>query len=71
MSIQSFLNDCPSAVSIYDHETVVIQWSTPGIGFGEYTFHYIDGLLHLDSERMSKNAVKEVLCRMVDEAIID
>jgi hypothetical protein len=71
MSIRDFLNACPSAVTIYDYETVIIQWSTPGVGFGEYTFHYKDGLLHLESEGMSKDAVKEVLCRMVDEAIID
>jgi hypothetical protein len=50
---------------------MVIQWSA-NIGFGELTL-YVDkdnGKVCVDSECMSKDFVKKVLCELIDEAEI-
>jgi hypothetical protein len=43
-----------------------LQWGAVGIGFGEFTFFYRNGVLMCDNECMSKEFVKKALCAMVD-----
>lgn len=50
-----------------DIPTVVIQWSEKGRGFGEYAFQLIDGKMVCHNECDSPEAVKRVLCMMVDQ----
>ena len=46
----------------------VITWSTVSGGFGETTFFFKNEKLCCDSESMSKKFVKDVLCKLVDDA---
>lgn len=48
----------------------VIRWGTPGVGFGEFRFWHDNMRVLMTSERMSKDFVKAVLCKMVDDAEI-
>lgn len=45
-----------------------IQWSSSKIGFGTVTIEVKDGRVHIDSEAMSKEFVKDLLCKMVDKS---
>jgi hypothetical protein len=46
---------------------VELNWSVPGIGFGQITFHTrSDGKVEIDAERMGKDFVKAILCDLVD-----
>lgn len=47
------------------------QWGQPGMGFGNVVFYTMDGQLRCDNECMSKDFIKERLCKMVDDAIMD
>jgi len=91
MSIEDFLDNCPTIVRICDGSkpafegdicekqniyfgcnynnipTVVIEWSEKGRGFGEYTFQIIDGKMVCNNECDSKETVKRILCKMVDQ----
>jgi hypothetical protein len=49
---------------------ISISWSEKGRGFGEYRFWQDGDKIYLDSEHDSKNAVKRILCTMVDQAIL-
>lgn len=48
---------------------IIINWSVKGVGFGEYAFFQRDGKIYCDNETMSREAVKKVLCMMVDQAV--
>lgn len=50
-----------------DIPTVVIKWSEKGRGFGEYAFQLIDGKMVCHNECDSPEAVKRILCMMVDQ----
>ncbi len=52
-----------------DIPTVCIQWSEKGRGFGEYTFQLKDGKMICHNECDSKETVKRMLCKMVDDCI--
>lgn len=47
-----------------------ICWSERGRGFGEYQIWEDNGKIMLDTECDSKESVKKVLCRMIDQAEI-
>ena len=47
------------------------QWGLPGTGFGNIVFYTKDGELRCDNECMSKKFIKERLCKMVDDCILD
>jgi hypothetical protein len=51
------------------YHPVVIKWSENGRGFGEYCFWMEEDGIHCDNECDSREVVKRVLCRMVDQAI--
>jgi hypothetical protein len=50
---------------------VMLQWSEKGRGFGEYVFWQKDGIIYCRNECDSRDAVKRVLCRMVDQAVFE
>jgi len=45
-----------------------INWSSNKIGFGTVTLEIKEGKVFIDSECMSKEFVKKVLCQMVDNS---
>ena len=51
--------------------TINICWSERGRGYGEYAFWQDGDKIHCANEGDSKETIKRVLCRMVDEAILD
>jgi hypothetical protein len=59
----------PNSVSfeIYN-EHFIVSWSVKGRGFGEYSFYVEGGKLMCDNECDSRQAVKDVLCMLVDSA---
>jgi hypothetical protein len=70
MNIQQFLDSCPAAIDIDDD--FILYWSEPGIGFGEFVFYKDeDGNIHCDSETMSKEFLKKIFARFIDEVIFD
>lgn len=50
-----------------DIPTIVIQWSEKGRGFGEYVFQLVDDKMVCYNECDTPEAVKKVLCMMVDQ----
>ena len=50
--------------------TIGFSWHAKGIGFGEFVFIWIaeKNRLDMDTECMSKEFIKRMLCQMVDEA---
>jgi hypothetical protein len=70
MSIQEFLDSCNDTVDIDNSFT--LSWSKEGVGFGEFRFYKSeDEAIHINNECMGKNFIKNVLCNMVDIAILD
>src|SRR5271165_6110999 len=55
------------------HDRVGFDWSAKGIGFGQMYFYVDkkDGYVHCDNERMSRAFLKETLCKMVDNCVLD
>jgi hypothetical protein len=76
--ITRFLDNCPDfcvptpddqqMIPIGCEDTICFQWAKPGTGFGGFIFYYKDGKLYCDNECMSKEFLKERLCKMVDDA---
>ena len=71
--IKNYLEACPNKAFPMDLNSIAIQWSKAGIGFGLFTFYVKDGSdkLHCDNETMSREFVKEMLCLMVDQSEFD
>lgn len=46
-----------------------LKWGTKGAGFGTVSFAMVNGKIECQNEMMSKEFVKEVLAKMVDDAI--
>ena len=47
-------------------------WVAKGIGFGSFRFWIDeDNVLRCDNEAMGKQFIKDMLCKMVDEAVLD
>lgn len=53
--------------------TTGFSWTKEGFGFGQMVFVYDEktGKLHCDNEMMSKDFLKEMLCAMVDNCILN
>ena len=66
--VQAFLDKCPDYCMPI--ETVGFKWSKPGIGFGEVHFYFDNetGQLTCDSECISREFIKQMLCKMVDDS---
>ncbi len=54
-------------------EGVDFQWSAKGIGFGGMYFYLDkkDGYVHCSNESMSRQFLKDMLCKMVDNCVLD
>jgi len=50
---------------------VNFQWSMKGMGFGSVGFYEKNGKVHCNNELMSKQFVKDILCKMVDDCIME
>ena len=50
-----------------------INWAVNKIGFGEFYFYLDDedNKIRCSNELMSKEFIKEILCKMVDNCILD
>jgi hypothetical protein len=46
---------------------IALAWSAKGIGFGQVVFYEQNGKLMCDNELMSKEFIKRMLCKMVDD----
>lgn len=63
-----------TVVSTTPHLTLGLQvdWQTVSAGFGMlYIYRGKDGKVHIDTENMSAEFVKAVLCKLVDEAVLE
>ena len=49
-------------------ENIMFTWGIDGFGFGTTTFFYKDGKLKCDNEAMSKESIKKIMCKFVDNA---
>ena len=58
--------DC--CLPFIDKGVAEFEWSAKGKGFGRFYFFFKDNELICDSEYMSKEFVKKMLCNMVDQA---
>ena len=56
--------------SCMPQRTIGFSWTAKDIGFGEFVFIWNDEKerLEMDTETMSKEFIKRMLCQMVDEA---
>lgn len=80
-AIQAFLDDhadycgpTPDAdqmIRMGAEDAICVQWSKPGVGFGNIVFYFKDGVLRCDNECMGKEFIKDRLCKMVDDAELD
>ena len=53
------------------HDYLIIKWGVPGTGWGEfYCKTDQTGKLIIDNECMSKDFIKKIFNRMIDEAIL-
>ena len=55
------------------NETATFSWSAKGHGFGQVYFYVDkkDGYVHCNNEIMSREFIKEMLCIMVDNCVLD
>lgn len=53
-------------------DTFTIVWGVKKVGWGELEFYVgQDKKVHCQNECMSKEFIKEQLCRMIDECVLD
>ncbi|RWZ87228.1 MAG: hypothetical protein EO766_11930 [Hydrotalea sp. AMD] len=70
MSLQDFLNSFDNTQSL--HTSFTICWTEHGRGFGQYRFYVSeDGKVHIDNECDGKESIKRIVCRLIDEAVLD
>jgi hypothetical protein len=53
--------------------TASFQWTAKGVGFGGMYFYFDkkDSYVHCENEIMSRKFLKEMLCHMVDNCVLD
>lgn len=49
----------------------LIKWGTKSAGFGEMTVTVKDGIFRIQNEAMSKEFLKQVFAKLVDDAILE
>lgn len=67
MSLQNFFDACGDSVEL-NAESLTVEWSRSGVGFGSVTFYKRDGKLYCDNECMSREFVRKVMTDLVDSA---
>ena len=56
----------------YPTDAIQFNWHAKGIGFGSmYFYQGEDGKVHCDNEMMGKAFLKNMLCKMVDDCVLD
>lgn len=51
---------------------VQLNWQTVSAGFGQlYFYKHADGKMHINTELMGPTFIKAVLCKIVDDAVLD
>lgn len=71
MSLKEFFGKLGEAC--VPHETTSFNWTAKGVGFGQMYFYLdkADGYVHCGNEIMSRAFLKEMLCKMVDNCVLD
>lgn len=69
MSIKELLDNCEDYCE--PALKTVFNWSKKGKGFGQIYFYIKDNEVRCENECESKEFIKEMLCKMVDECILD
>ena len=71
-SIKEIMASVPEyAVLEHSGSGFMIAWGEPGCGFGQLWFYNKNGVTRIENEYMSKEFIKRMLCRMVDDATLD
>lgn len=47
------------------------EWSAKGVGFGQVCFYWYNDKLYCSNELMGREFIKQMLCKMVDDSIMD
>jgi hypothetical protein len=70
MSLKEMMDKVPNYCE--PAEKFTVAWGVKNLGWGEFIF-YIDSdhKVHCHNELMSKRFIKEQLCKMVDDCILD
>ncbi len=55
----------------YPSKNIVFKWAAPKTGFGEFYIYMKPDGMHCESEMMSKEFIKDRLCKMIDDCIWD
>jgi len=71
MSLREFLDNFEE--NCEPIKGAAFQWSAKGVGFGQMYFYLSedDGYVHCGNEIMSRAFLKEMLCKMVDNCVLD
>lgn len=66
-------NHCePARAGIAGLEEVTFKWTSKGVGFGEFSIYRgTNSELRCANECMSKDFIKSMLCKMVDDCELD
>jgi hypothetical protein len=69
--MKEFLNSFNESCEPIGH--ITFRWSSKGVGFGTMSFYLDpkDGYVHCGNEIMSRQFLKDMLCKMVDNAVMD
>jgi hypothetical protein len=59
----------PSFSGAFDNSELLIDWAIKNIAFGLISLKSKDGQFIIDSEYMSREFVKKMICRAIDKAI--
>jgi hypothetical protein len=59
----------PSFSGAFDNCELIIDWAIRKVGFGLISLKSKDGQFIVDSEYMTREFVKKMLCRAIDKAI--
>jgi len=71
MSLKNFFDSFDDTCT--PHHRAGFNWSAKGRGFGQMYFHFDkeDGYVHCDNELMNREFLKEMLCKMIDNCVLD
>jgi hypothetical protein len=59
----------PSFSGAFDNSELIIDWAIKNVGFGLISLKSKNGQFIVDSEYMSREFVKKMICRAIDKAI--
>lgn len=50
--------------------SIEINWSVRECGFGQCVIQAKDGVMQMSTEMLSKEAIKAIVCKAIDDAVI-